>query len=491
MHSKPILLLAWTLCALSLLSGCGTMPEERSAEIYDLTGIRAGSALPVADGRVPTRVTRLIYLPAEDGEALEASAQELSVEGKAEEMRALLTLQLAGLQSQRRGSWPRVEGGEEATVRIAGAFAIVNLPSGYRMIDPTALYGLRQAIAQTFGAAGIPHTLVLTDGREEGIDLAGTMPAGVFAPIPPRALGETYNKLEQERQSHEAFIRTAAIFLPSADGRRLCPVVRTVTCDDASSVSCLYAVLGALGEAGKDPLLHSAIPAPMDYMEEMPEIVRSEDGGRRLIQLHFTKGLQEALDAASLPMRTYLGMLAESLMGFVPGVDGLACTLGDLPLAVDGSLIRNKQGAAFVWRDYDELLGAPAKVYSTGRAGGLSPDWAILPWDQAQDVRSLLKVMMERPQGLRALPDGLTDADVLAVRIEKENVILSLSEAFYQRLCEMEEGAARRAIYAIVDTLVECTDRSGVIFFFGGEQKDEIHGIVMRGRLMRNPGIIE
>ena len=76
--------------------------------------------------------------------------------------------------------------------------------------------------------------------------------------------------------------------------------------------------------------------------------------------------------------------------------------------------------------------------------------------------------------------------------MEKENVVLNLSERFYEALAALPDAQARQAVYALVNTLTEGNRQQGAVFFFAGRQQDSIgDGLVMRGRLLRNPGMVE
>ena len=77
------------------------------------------------------------------------------------------------------------------------------------------------------------------------------------------------------------------------------------------------------------------------------------------------------------------------------------------------------------------------------------------------------------------------------MRVEEENVVVHLSGAFAQALQSLTARQARVAVYAMVNTLTEGRDQQGVIFFFDGEQIGELAGgLNLRGRLLRNPGMV-
>ena len=61
-------------------------------------------------------------------------------------------------------------------------------------------------------------------------------------------------------------------------------------------------------------------------------------------------------------------------------------------------------------------------------------DIAVSRYD-VDNPRALLKLLMEAPEdggARRAMPQGVTDADVLGVRVDSDQVLINLSGAFYQ-----------------------------------------------------------
>lgn len=55
----------------------------------------------------------------------------------------------------------------------------------------------------------------------------------------------------------------------------------------------------------------------------------------------------------------------------------------------------------------------------------------------------------------------------------------------------LDGDAAREKVYSMVNTMTQGRSQQSVIFFFDGEQLDELSGgLCMRGRLTRNPGMV-
>ena len=115
----------------------------------------------------------------------------------------------------------------------------------------------------------------------------------------------------------------------------------------------------------------------------------------------------------------------------------------------------------------------------------------VVDQQRANSPRERLGQLMR----MGALPRGLTDADVLAVAVEPERVLVNLSGAFAEALSGLSAQEERAAVYAMVNTLTEFAGTDGtpqrIAFFFDGVQRESLAGgIEMRGELMRNPGMV-
>ena len=90
------------------------------------------------------------------------------------------------------------------------------------------------------------------------------------------------------------------------------------------------------------------------------------------------------------------------------------------------------------------------------------------------------------------MPDGVTDADVLGVRVERDQVLVNLSGAFYQACAGMRPERARALVYSIVNTMCSLDGIRSVRFYFDGERVDSLaSAISMRGPLLSNSGIVQ
>ena len=180
------------------------------------------------------------------------------------------------------------------------------------------------AIAHTLTEfAEVSYVSVLVGGREEGFDLAASMPVGALSRVEDLDVSSRYVRLDEllKNPQDAGISRLTVLRFPSLDGRWILPEVRSVTYAGLKPIECLYTVLEEIGRGTDNPLAMD-VPAPMDYIEDMPEIIRYEEGDYRAIELRFSGELDDALVKAGLTRGAYLALLTDTLTGFVPGVDG-------------------------------------------------------------------------------------------------------------------------------------------------------------------------
>lgn len=504
MHRKQTCAAVWVLLALMLplLSGCAQMVQERPLE--DLSGyvVEPETQAPAEDGYVERTQDVTLYFISAQGDRLVPVTREVTMhDGMSRAQAALEALTGGPLEGETDAVWPDAGGVVGVrSLELSGGVATVSLPSRYRVLNPETLYAVRLAVAGTLcELPEISYVNVLVGGREEGLDLGATMPVGTLSRLEDLDVQARYARVDDQRQSDTGFTCLTTLYFPTQDGTMLLPMVRSVAYAQASPVDYLYTLLSELGKGTNHELTMQNTPAPMDYIEEMPEIVRPEDGANRAIEIRFSRELLEALESAGLKLDIYLAMLTDTLMGFVPGVEGLQVYLGGERIdgleaedTTDGEAVTFSQ--ALITRDaFDGCIGAPATLCAeSAQAGKLVRVQCVLPQARQGEPRKALEELISLSgKGYVALPSGLGAQDILAVRVEEENVVVHLSGAFAQALQSLTARQARVAVYAMVNTLTEGRDQQGVIFFFDGEQIGELAGgLNLRGRLLRNPGMV-
>ena len=475
-HKKRGLALLLML-TLALLCGCeGTVSERPMEDISALT-IEPGANAPTADTFADQTQTVTLYLLSPNGERLVPVPAEVTMRAGESLAQAALTALLAGAKLERTdASWPMSGEGRAPTLSVSAGIATVNLPAKYRALEPQTLFAVRQAVADTLGSlSGVTSVNVLVGGREEGLDLGATTPVGTLTRVDDLDVQGRYKRLDEQRLSGAGYTRLTTLFFPSADGMLLLPAVRTLSYDaGAAPIDCLYTVLEALGSVAADALMMRHVPEPMGYIAEMPEIVRME-GGEQAIEIRFS------------------GELTRALMGVVPGVDGVHVLIDGKAVSAlgeadtpDGSTV-SFQNELMESDDFLSWIGAPVVFYDEAeQSGKLVRVRCVMREREQNRPRAQLETLFSRWN-----EENASAGDILAASVEAENVVVNLSSRFGSWLQTLEADAARERVYAMVNTLTQGRRQQGVIFFFDGKQIDELSGgLCMRGRLLRNPGMV-
>jgi len=497
--AKRSLLALWLFAAAVSLGGCMTHVSEREMTDLSANAIRPSAAAPLEDGAVSREEIVTLYFLDGDGAQLQPVTRRVIVQGGASRARAALEALLGGPVDGERGvSWPDMGVPRSARLlEISGGVATVDLPAHASTLAQQTLYAVRLAIANTLTEfSEISYVNVLIGGREEGFDLGATLPVGTLTHTDDLQVGARYSRLYEQRLSGEGVTLLSTLYFPSEDGRLILPQVRSVAYAQVSPIEYLYTLLGEMGKGAGSGLCKKEVPAPLEYIEEMPEIVRTQDG-YLAIELCFDRQLEEDLARGGMTLGVYMAMLTDTLMGFVPGVEGLKVSLGDENIASlseertpDGRIIEFEHGLA-TREDFAGYVGAPVTLYAV-QNGALARCQDVTEQALGSDARARLQALIRMGgQENSALPAGLELQDILAVHVGEEIIAVNLSGAFQEALAALDEKQERAAVYAMVNTLTEGMDADRVEFFFEGEQVSALAGALeMRGSFMRNPGMV-
>ena len=497
--AKRALLSAWLVAAGLSLGGCVSQISER--EMADLSQRAVVSAVeaPQSDGAETREELMTLYFLGEDGVTLVPVTRKVAVQGGMSRAQAALDALLAGPAADERGvTWPDMGASRSArALEVSGGVATVDLNAHARTLAQQTLYAVRLAIANTLTEfSEISYVNVLIGGREEGLDLSATLPVGTLTHTDELNVSGRYNRLHGQRLSGEGVTLATTLYFPSQDGSLILPEVRNVAYAQVAPIEYLYTILGELGKGTSLALCAKEFPAPMEYIEEMPEIVRTQDG-YLAIELCFGRELEEDLTRSGMTLGVYMAMLSDTLMGFVPGVEGLKVSVGAKDVTAlnvrqtpDGREIRFEHGLA-TRNDFSGYVGAPATLYVM-QGEGLKKTQCVIEQVRADDSRARLEALMGvSGEDVFALPEGLGAGDILAVHAHGRTIAVNLSADFRKALSELSQQYARSAVYAMVNTLTEGTRASEVAFFFEGEQMDALAGALeMRGTFVRNPGMV-
>ena len=405
-HVRRAALAAGLTALLLLLGGCVSQVSERELADLSAAEIKADVPAPTQDGEQGYTMRCTLYFLSVDGGRLIPVTRSVTVEGGKSRAQAALDALLAGPEAGEDGAaWPdlgTVRG--ERLLEVSFGVATVDLPARVRTLSQEMLYAVRMAIANTLTEfSEISYVNVLIGGREEGLDLGATLPVGTITRVDDLDVGARYSRLHEQRLSPGGVTLLTTLYFPAAQGGLLLPEVRSIAYAQVSPIEYLYTLLEELGKGAGLTLCAQDVPAPMDYIEEMPEIVRTEDG-YLAVELRMSDALETALDAAGLTLNTYMAMLTDTLMGFVPGVEGLRVMIG------------GRTAADLTTRsDFEGCVGAPVTLYVMDGTGLLRVQ-RVLPQALADDARARLGALMELgEEELFALPDGLTQEDILSV----------------------------------------------------------------------------
>ncbi len=491
-------LLLLTLC---LLTGCAAEPEER--EMLDLTqiGFEARETAPWQDAWADTVQPTVLCFLDEDMDRLVPVTRELVVTGGVHPAQSAFFALLDGPQASEDGAfWQDPgEGKSGVWLEISGAVATANLPARFRALTPEQLYAIRLAIAGTLTQfSDISYVNVLIGGQEEGLDLASSLPVGALSRVQDMDAASQYRRSLEQAQDASGLTLQTTLFYPTTDGHHVLASVRNVAYPSASPIDCLYALLTELGRGTNQALVAQDVPAPMDYILDMPEIVRTSEGSNRAIEIRFSTTLDQALTKAGLTRGIYLAMLTDTLMNFVPGVEGLIVWIGEENISQltaaqtpDGAPKRFEQGL-ITRGDFLPYTGSTVTLYAADQeTDKLQRVECVLEQSLQCNPRAQLDGLIKLCHERQLLQDSVGTQDILAVSVENGHAQVNLSGAFADALSGMSPGRTRAMIYAMVNTLTEDQQSRSVSFFFDGLQRERLSGdLEMRGSFLRNPGMV-
>ena len=497
--AKQALLGVWLAVAGLSLGGCMNQISERPMVDLSHKAIATTAQAPLQDGAQDWEEWCTLYFLNEDGVTLRPVTRKVTVQGGSSRAQAALDALLAGpLENERGAFWPDLGTSRSGRLlEVSGGVATVDLSAHARTLVQQTLYAVRLAIANTLTEfSEISYVNVLVGGREEGLDLSATLPVGTLTHADDPDVSARYSRLYEQRLSGEGVTLLTTLYFPSKDGTLILPEVRHVAYAQVSPIEYLYTLLGEIGKGTSLPLCVQEPPVPLECIEEMPEIVRTEDG-YLAIELCFDQQLEEDLARCGMTLGIYMAMLTDTLMGFVPGVEGVKFSVGAdditalLPQQTpDGREIIFEHGLA-TRKDFSGYVGESVSMYMV-KDGGLTVREHILEQAHAGDARARLEALMtlSDEQG-SALPKGLDGSDILAVHVQEDMILLNLSDNFRRAMEKLLPEQERAAIYAMVNTLTEGMEASQVMFFFEGEQVSTLAGALeMRGAFVRNSGMV-
>ncbi|HML48085.1 MAG TPA: GerMN domain-containing protein, partial [Clostridia bacterium] len=393
-------------------------------------------------------------------------------------------------------------------VEVSDNMVTVNLGVTTRLLTNREQFLLRLAITNTLTELPeIQYADVLVNGRDEGVDLAATIPCGVLARYPSIGDIDTYwRQIEgqiNQSGSTSKLSKTVALYFPSADGKHLLAEVRNVVFPGYQQEIFVDSILSELAK-GSAQLNTRQIMPPLNYLPEYdpPRILSPSGSAYRLIALTFYDGLDDYLAVMGGSRGMLFASLTYTLTSFVPGIDGLMITIGDEQVTqvedMDGRTLHFDSG----WMtraDFSGCVASNCRIYLPSRNGEtLVPVDRAVSQEVADEPRTLLSQLLMGPQSfdrgdetVAAFPEGITEADILSIAVQDDTVRINFTEKFAKACETLTENQGRNLIYSVVNTLTELRGVRRVRFYIEGEQRQFMNNdLSTAGEFLRHPGLI-
>lgn len=351
----------------------------------------------------------------------------------------------------------------------------------------------------------LSNTLLSLDGVR-GVNLMigdrcesiSSLPVGALT-RPLEGITPTYAQYSAERdyflESETGTIsRTAALYFPTGIGDWFVPELREIAFDSRDYAS---ALIRALREGpSESSCAISAIPESADLLLDNPS-VSVNASGERMIELNFSGALRNYLAFSGIDEWELIGSVTLTLCSFIPHLDAVRicidntpltrCTIGETERVFEDGLIHRS--------DFDAFIGDVVTLYIPQTDGSLKAVERAVSMDSAQSPLSLLYALFDDILALENseefFPSDVYYEDILGVSLEDGVASVNLSANFYRQCQSLNEGGERSLIYAIVNTLCELDDVTGVRFYIEGYSAETLSGsIYLRDVLMPNPGAV-
>lgn len=493
------------LCALALgLSGCvgNSQPQERETNGETLPEVRSGPEAPIGDSQTPRSFDAVLYVPSSDGTRLIAEVRQVTVESWQTKQDAIAEALMNRInESDFNASGRELQLAKVSNrVETTGSLATVSLNSTIRALSDEAQFALRMALVNTL--TELPETSyvnILTYGRDYGLDAEGIIPTGVMSRQPDTDISTYWSQIQAQRTSAAGELqKTASLYFVSEDGKSLLGEVRNVTLSERSSAAYARVLLDELAKGAISIDGARTLVPPLEYFERDPVMQTTEDGN--YIALYFLPAVNDFLALRAGTTAMMLSSICFTLTSFIPRIDGII-------VYIDGEMVTEltlSNGEFWDWEMHNgqltresvaSLSADVATIYYPLETGeGLYPLKLSIAQSQRSNPRALLQRLMQPPgrAGLdRALPETITDADIIGLQVQGDTAVINVSRAFAAACADLSETQECNMIYAIVNTLTEMEGISRVRFFVDGTQAQLAGYLFMSGEFMRNIALAE
>lgn len=488
------------LCATLLLGGCvSSMPAE-SKDALPLPSVRPGPDAPVGDTQSDRTISAVLYLPSADGSRLSAQVSRITVAAGESEHEVIVRVLLDAISNS------SFSGGQQLRlasvsfpVEVTGEIATVNLNTSARVLGIEALYALRMAITNTLTELpGIQYVNTLINGWDTGLDVAMTLPVGVMARYPSGDVTAFWSQMEAQRAAETGELqKTAALYFASREGGMMMAEARNVTFASRDLAGYAQKLLEELSTGAVQLPDARVLTPPTDYFERNAEVVENADATERTVVLRLREEVDDFLLLRDGTRAQMLMTVCYTLCSFLPRLDGVVTYIGgervtEMTLP-DGSLWHADDGVLRRAALCDFAADACSVYYPLADGSGLRAVRLPVAQRYRTSPRALLRQLMRAPRDESlgaALPEGVTDADVIGVKIAGDTALVNFSQSFADACAGFDFTRERNMIYAIVNTLTEMEGVSRVRFYVDGAQTALAGHLFLPGEFLRSSGLI-
>lgn len=499
------------LCLLLGLSSCGRRDIGPEGNYEPLPAAQTDRKAPDGDEEIHEEVNRILFLPSSDGLHLVGRTIQLlraATEGNEAEKLVQALLSAEGDETTSAvGGQVKLQLFGNHPVEVSNGICTVNLSSSALQLESNELYTAGLAIAATLCELDeIQYVNILVADQAVGLDIMGNLPMGSLNARPGEDLTVLWEQMDARKTplgqdpANTAFTGVATLYFPVGDGSGIMPETRTISFGGQSPQIMALTLLEALSNGNRYLSDVPVMPDLKGLLTHDPLVSELDDGGR-LVTLAFAANTEGVLKGLGIEMPCMMASVVYTLTTFVPGITAVSIRIGENLMTsvyteIQGSVLF--PGGIQKRDQFEKFLVSRGNIYlSTGTK--LRAVKRTFARGTECQPRALLETLMvgptesEKTEGIcNALPEGLNSEDVLGVLLDGDVLSVNLTERFAEKIREAGKEREQQTVYSMVNTLCLSTGARYVYFFFEGEQRESIAGVIYwGGNFLVNPGMIE
>lgn len=338
-----------------------------------------------------------------------------------------------------------------------------------------------QPTGTTVPTAAAKPTAPPTSTKVSGLTSAPT-------PAPTKVSGPMSAPTSTE-QAPKVKTISSILYYISSDGSYLLPEVHKVNYTDGDYIKSLIA------ELVKGPQNTSVMASPVaDGLELSEDPVFTQNGGNYVLTLDFNKQPSKDIAGAQGTLLTYASIVY-TITGFIPNLTGVEIYADGIKVNAAGSEYQPVLKRA----DYKSFIGSSAPVYFADKASDLllqvsrSMEQGEV-WSARERVLELIKGPLpgDGEDASKVVPAGITDKDILSVKIYSDTAYVDLSKNFADSCSGISAKSEMLLVYATVNTITAMDGINKVQFLVEGQQADTLSGsICLTDPFLKNYGIVK